>query len=87
LPFFSGGKPDWLYWIIACIWRVLRRIGACPYKFTQNRFEYDSTGAIAIACGVFRLGWAVCRSGICQKPLGVIVGVTFGVLLIKTLLG
>ena len=67
---FSGGKPDWLYWIVACIWRVLRRIGACPYKFTQSRFGCNSAGAIAIACGVFRLDWAACRSGICQKPLG-----------------
>ena len=34
LGIFFGGKPDWLYRIITCIWRVLRRIGACPFKFT-----------------------------------------------------
>ena len=35
-------------------------IGACPYKFTQSRSGCNSVGAIAIACGVFRLDWAAC---------------------------
>jgi monovalent cation:H+ antiporter-2, CPA2 family len=62
-------------------------IGACPHKFTQSRFGCDSAGAIAIACGVFvSIGLLVDLEYV-KSHWGVIVGVIFGVLCIKTLLG
>ena len=35
---FSGGKPDWLYWIIACILRVFCRVGALPIQIYAKPF-------------------------------------------------